>query len=381
MKVTELETYLVSVPYKHVEVSTRVQRGGVTAVIVKITCDNGLVGWGEATVGPDAATIEMAVQAARPFLLGEDPWNGGAIAREYYHTALWDHRPMSANFAFAGIDQALIDICGKQAGEPAYRLLGGAARESVDYFCYLAQGTAEDLGQQCQQGVQRGHSCFYLKVGIDTAAETEMLRAIRNTIGPERKIRIDANQAWTVGQARGILARWHDEFEIDFVEAPVPIQPLENTLDLKNQTPVRICANEGLWTVPEAYRLIKSRCAEVLCFSSYWTGSIRSFHHLCQVAHMEGQLVCKHTHGELGLAAAAGQHVMLSIPNASDGVQQTAAMMEDDILTERIPICDSASWGLIDKPGLGVEVDMEKLARYQQLYEQVGQFLPYAAGN
>jgi L-alanine-DL-glutamate epimerase-like enolase superfamily enzyme len=72
---------------------------------------------------------------------------------------------------------------------------------------------------------------------------------------------------------------------------------------------------------------------------------------------------------------------MLSIPNASDGVQQTAAMMEDDILTERIPICDSASWGLIDKPGLGVEVDMEKLARYQQLYEQVGQFLPYAAGN
>ena len=155
----------------------------------------------------------------------------------------------------------------------------------------------------------------------------------------------------------------------------------ENTLDLKNQTAVRICANEGLWTVPEAYRLIKSRCAEVLCFSSYWTGSMRSFHHLCQVAHMEGQLVCKHTHGELGLAAAAGQHVMLSIPNASDGAQQTAAMMEDDILTERIPICDGASWGLIDKPGLGVEVDQGKLEKYQQLYEQVGQFLPYAAGN
>ena len=50
MKVTELETYLVSVPYKHVEVSTRVQRGGVTAVIVKISCDNGLVGWGETSV-------------------------------------------------------------------------------------------------------------------------------------------------------------------------------------------------------------------------------------------------------------------------------------------------------------------------------------------
>jgi glucarate dehydratase len=55
--------------------------------------------------------------------------------------------------------------------------------------------------------------------------------------------------------------------------------------------------------------------------------------------------------------------------------------MEDDILTERIPICDGASWGLIEKPGLGVEVDQGKLEKYQQLYEQVGQFLPYAAGN
>ncbi|MDP7205030.1 MAG: hypothetical protein QGH11_05665, partial [Pirellulaceae bacterium] len=187
MKITELETYLVSVPYRHVEVSTRVQRGGVTAVIVKLTCDNGLVGWGETTVGPDAATIEMAVQSVRPFLLGKNPWNGGAIAREYYHTALWDHRPMSANFAFAGIDQALMDICGKQAGEPVYRLLGGAERESVDYFCYLAQGEPEDLEQQCRDAVDRGYTCYYLKVGIDAEAEGEMLAAIRRTIGPDRK--------------------------------------------------------------------------------------------------------------------------------------------------------------------------------------------------
>jgi L-alanine-DL-glutamate epimerase-like enolase superfamily enzyme len=377
MKITDLKTYLVSVPYSHTEVSSRVQRGGVTAVIVRIECDNGLVGWGESTVGPDAATIELAVQSARPFLLGASPWSGEAISSQFNHTALWDHRPMSANFAFAGIDQALWDLCGKEVGQPIYQLLGGARRSEVDYFCYLAQGSPDDLRQQCQLGVDRGHSCFYLKVGIDRAAETDMLAAIRETIGPAGKIRIDANQAWTVGEARSILADWHSRFEIDFVEAPVAIQPLENTLDLKNQTAVRICANEGLWTVPEAYRLIKSRCAEVLCFSSYWTGSLRSFHQLCQVAHLESQLVCKHTHGELGLAAAAGQHVMLSIPNASDGVQQTAAMMEDDILTDPLPIASQATWGLIEQPGLGVDVDEQKLEKYSELYREIGQFLPY----
>ena len=140
MKVAELETYLVSVPYQHTEVSTRVYRGGVTAVIVKLTSDQGLVGWGETTVGPEAASIELAVQSARPFLMGRDPWQKDSIARDYYQTGLWDHRPMTANYAYAGIDQALWDLCGKEAGQPLYRLWGGAVRDEVNYFYYLSQG-------------------------------------------------------------------------------------------------------------------------------------------------------------------------------------------------------------------------------------------------
>ena len=105
------------------------------------------------------------------------------------------------------------------------------------------------------------------------------------------------------------------------------------------------------------------------CFSSYWKPE--------ELIPLASQLVCKHTHGELGLAAAAGQHVMLSIPNASDGVQQTAAMMEDDILTDPLPIASQATWGLIEQPGLGVDVDEQKLEKYSELYREIGQFLPY----
>src|ERR1051325_7658131 len=140
MKISRLETFVVSVPYRHTEVSTRVKREGVTDVIVKLTADNGLVGWGESCSGADAASIENAVQSARPFVLGRDPWQTEAIAQDYFKTGLWDFRAMTGNFAFAGIDQALWDLCGKECGQPLYRLFGGALRDEVDYFYYLARG-------------------------------------------------------------------------------------------------------------------------------------------------------------------------------------------------------------------------------------------------
>ena len=124
-------------------------------------------------------------------------------------------------------------------------------------------------------------------------------------------------------------------------------------------------------------RIIKSRCADYLCFSSYWVGSLRRFHTLVHAAHLEGQLVCKHTHGELGLTAAAGQHLMLCAPNACDGHQQTAQLMRDDVLSARLPIADGPRWGRIEAPGLGVEVDEDKLRAAHEAYRRDGEYLPY----
>ena len=377
MKIVRLETWTLSVPYLHDEISSRVARSGVTDTIVKLTADNGLVGWGECTSGPNAASIEEAVEAFRPLLLGRDPWQSEAIARDFFKTSLWDLRAASGNFAFAGIDQALWDLCGKECGQPLYRLFGGALRDEVDYFYYLARGTPEEVTRQAVDGVSRGYTCFYLKVGLDERAETEMLAALRAAIGPERKIRVDANQAWNIPQAVRLLIRWNDDFGIDFAEAPVPIDPVENMRELRAKMPVALCANEGLSRVEDCLRVIRSRCADVLCFSSYWVGSLRNFLTLSWAAHWEGQQVCKHTHGELGIAAAAGQQVLLAIPNAIDGAQQTAAIMADDILKTPLPIAIGPKWGRIERPGLGIEIDEDKLQHYHECYVRDGQFLPY----
>lgn len=377
MKIAKFEAFPVRVPYRHVEQSSVIARGGVTDIIVKLTADNGLVGWGETTRAADAAGIASAVDAMAPLVLGRDPWDREAIQRDLYVLGLWNFQAMTGNFAYAGIDMAMWDLCGKAAGQPLYRLLGGALRETVDYFYYLHWGDVGEIEAQAKEGVGRGYTVFYLKVGVDAAAETMMLAALRRAIGPARKIRIDANMAWSVPEAARLLADWHARFDIDFVEAPVEIDPVENMLELQRRVAVSLCANEGLWRAADAYRLIKSRCCDTLCFSPYWVGSIGRFHALAWAAHLEGLQVCKHTHGELGLAAAAGQHLMLAVPNATIGHQQTAQMMDDDILVERVPIVDGARWGRIEGPGLGVTVDEAKLQRYHDAYRAEGEFPPY----
>lgn len=378
MKITGMETFIVNVPYTHDEVSSRIIRGGVTAVVVKLIADNGLVGWGESCGNiADAASIEQAVQTAKPFVIGSDPWQRQAAARDFYKRSTWDLRMPSANFAFAGIDHALWDICGKECGQPLYRLFGGALRDQVNYFYYLSRGTVDEIQRQATEGFARGYTVFYLKVGLDRRAEEEMLRALRDVIGSDCLIRIDANTAWSVNESIRILRDWDRKFGIDFCEAPVPHDLTDSMSEVRSRVPCAISANEGLVREVDVIRTIRSRCADVLCFSPYWVGSLSRFLALSYLAHHEGLQVCKHTHGELGIAAAAVHHAMLCIPNAVTGNQQTATMMSGDILTAPLPIREGPNWGPIEAPGLGIEVDEEKVAVYHEAYLRDGQFLPY----
>jgi glucarate dehydratase len=378
MKVAHLDFIPASIPYTHREVSSQVCRDGVTDVIVKAVTDDGLVGWGESCSGTNTASVLEALKGMAPFVAGRNPWESEAIRTELWHRGIWQFRKPTARFAYAGNDMALWDICGKACGQPLYNLFGGKVRDGVNYFYYLAQASREELVQQCREGVNRGFHVFYLKVGLDIEAELDMVRYVRETVGERAKIRLDANGAWKVNETVRNLA-WLDGYRIDFVEQPVAPDPVTSMQEVRARTPVAICANEGMWTAEEAYRQITQRTADVYCFSSYWVGSLSQFQRLGQVAHLEGLQVVKHTHGELGIAAAAAHHLLLTLPNLVDGNQQTAHMMLDDVLTEPLPIASAPDWGIPRGIGLCIEVDEEKVGRYHQLYGERGQFLPYDA--
>jgi glucarate dehydratase len=376
MKIAKLEFIPINISYTHREVSSQVNRDGVSDVIVKATTDDGLVGWGEACSGADLTSVEAALRAMEPFVLGRSPWSSEAIRADLWHKGIWMFRKPTASFAYAGIDMALWDICGKASNQPLYNLFGGKVRDSADYFYYLARGAAESLVAQCRDGVARGYRVFYLKVGLNIDAEYEMVRIVREAIGSERRLRLDANGAWTVNQAIRNLDRL-DEFHIDFIEQPVMPDPVAGMQEVRARTRVAVCANEGMWTTEDAYQQITRRTADVYCFSPYWVGSLAQFQRLSRVAAMEGLLVCKHTHGEFGIAAAAAHHIVLTLPNIVDGNQQTAQMMCDDVLKTPLPIARGPEWGVPEGAGLGIEVDEEKVRKYHESYRREGQIPPY----
>jgi L-alanine-DL-glutamate epimerase-like enolase superfamily enzyme len=187
---------------------------------------------------------------------------------------------------------------------------------------------------------------------------------------------LDANAAWRVNEALRNLARL-DAFHIDFIEQPVPQDPITNMQEVRNRSRVALSANEGIWTVQDAHRQMTARTADVYCFSPYFTGSLAQFQRLSWLAHYEGLQICRHTHGELGITATACHHIVLTLPNVVEGNQQTAHMMTDDIVTETIPITYGPDWGVPAGCGIGVAIDEHKLGRYHELYLERGQFTPY----
>src|SRR5262249_33480044 len=254
-------------------------------------------------------------------------------------------------------------MCGRACDEPVWRLLGGLHQQEAEptYFYYLARGPQESLAAQVADGLAAGFEVFYLKVGLDDAEDLSMVAAVRVALGAGPRLRLDANGSWSLPQAIRNL-RALEEHDIDFVEQPVRDHPIGHLAELRRRTTIAVCANEGLWSEADAYARIRARQADVYCFSPYWVGSLAGFHRLAWVAEQEGVQVCKPTHGELGIAAAAAHHVVLTLPNGVEGHQQTAHLMANDVLTEPLPIATGPSWGPIDGPGLGVVVDEDAVA-------------------
>jgi glucarate dehydratase len=376
MKLVNCETFLLNVPYNLTEVSSVVNRGGVSSIVVKLTTDTGIIGWGESCAGADIYSVDAALQAMWPFVKNRSPWDHEQIRSEVFHAGLWQLRASTGNYAWAGIDMALWDICGKSSNLPVYQLLGGKVRESVNYFYYLTHGSLEEIKEQCLDGVSKGFTVFYLKTGLDFKHEYEMVHKIREVIGPDKKIRIDSNGAWNSKDAPHFLEEL-DNFSIDFAEQPVREHPMSLMQNLRSKVKVPLAANEGLGSESDANRLIINEVADVYTFSPYWVGSLKKFQSVSYVADMMGAQVCRHTHGELGIAATAFHHVSMTIPNLVEGNQQTAAHMPGDILISKLPIVEAANWGIPDGVGLGIEIDENKFAKAQVAFQKDGPYLPY----
>jgi L-alanine-DL-glutamate epimerase-like enolase superfamily enzyme len=292
-------------------------------------------------------------QEARASLIGRDPQNIAAFHRD----CLLGTRLKS------GIELALWDICGKAAGLPVAALLGGIIRPQVEVAACMGIQSYERSREFARWYVEQGFGTLKTKAGSDMREDLEMVRGIRDAVGDKLKLRIDPNCAYSPQQALE-LCRQLEQYDLEYLEQPILAEPLADAARLRQQTSVPIALNESVTNPASVLAIIREQAAEFILPDTHIAGGILpcvEIGHLCAAAGIPAIMHCGH---DLGPKTAAMLHVAASMPAYSLANDTTYYGLEDDIITEPFQI-EQGSITVPTKPGLGIEIDPEKLQRYR----------------
>ena len=380
MKITDIKVSIVSVPFRVPE-SWRFGRvWGVTNVIVEVETDEGVVGFGEAPGNPAVKVIAEAIHTMSELLIGEDPRHITKLVRTIRARG-WHHYPYIGNTAAAALEMAFWDIAGKVRGCPLYEFFGGLERNDVPFYWYLPVPDREpaQAAEQALAGIERGFRTLYLKIGFDFVNDLAIARAIRDAVGEETALRLDANEAWKSHEALRALAAF-EELALEFCEQPIDMYDIEGLAFLRSQTHTPIGANQTAWLSHNVLDILRHRAADVIVTDPHQAGGLSAFRDvagLCEIANIP---LVKHSFGDLGITTAATLHLLGTLPEPALGHQTHLEILEHDLLSTPFSFAGGAL-AVPSGPGIGVELDREALAHYHKLYEEVGEFSGYAPLN
>jgi muconate cycloisomerase len=371
MKITSIETIPIRVPLKE-RFIIKSGRGGSHAtspfLIVKVHTDHGLVGLGEASCTPrwsgeDQFSARHFIKTYfEPLLIGQDPGDIQACSRLFM--------PVVANnpFTKAAIEMALWDLAGKAAGRPVYELLGGKLRQSVP-IKWSISGREPAIAQDIARwALAQGFSKMKVKVGISDDEDARRVKAVREVVGANFHLGVDANGGWIDSESaiRAIAHLRH--FDPAFIEQPVASGDLFGMAKVRSAIDFPLIADESVYTLADAKNLARASACDVFSIYVGKAGGIAPAMEIARFAQGAGLACTIGSNLEMGIGSAAMIHLAL----ASSGItaEQYACdiigplFYEDDVLVEPLPIGNGQA-GPIEKPGLGVELDEEKLNRYR----------------
>ena len=244
MKITQVKLGRISTPLR-VPFKTALRTvSSVEDVIVELHTDTGAVGYGEApptgviTGDTTGAIIGAIRDHIAPAILGRD------LDEFEDLTAAVQKALVHNTSAKAAVDMALWDLLGQKYSAPVYRMLGGA-RSNIVTDITISVNPPEEMARDARTAIQRGYDCLKVKVGIDPELDVARLAAVREAVGKDVKLRIDANQAWNAKQAVRILDQMQEKgLDIEFVEQPVPAADLEGMQYVTRHADVPVLADE-----------------------------------------------------------------------------------------------------------------------------------------
>jgi L-Ala-D/L-Glu epimerase len=359
VRITKVETIAVRTPMREPLVWPGGTRHSASGLLVQIHTDEGLVGLGEAP-GPTLPTIQTIIDAElTQFLVGQDPlrveW---LVHRMEEFTRNWSR---IGAYAISGIEIALLDLKGKALGVPVTELLGGFCRDRVAVVGYLFIDSPEANAKKAGAFVDAGYTELKLKVGRDFEQDHDTLAAIRDRVGGDVKIRIDANMIWSVPAA----IKWIkglERFDLQYVEQPVPDFDVQGLAQVRRSVAVPIAADEACTDLRSVLELIKADACDVLVVYPSEAGGLRRAHQIGSLADAAGKWCVIGSWAELGVATAGNVHVVASSSNYPFASDTHYPLQESDVLVEPFQMTD----GLVEVPrsaGLGLELDQEAVQR------------------
>ena len=331
------------------------------AVVVKVTTEHGLVGWGESHHGRAHSSIaHFVTHALRPMVLGMDASDVNGVWQRIYSRQLASHGiGAGCAIAMSGIDMALWDIRGKAAGWPLYKLLGGASKRIPAYAGGVALGWQEPaaLVDEAAAHVQAGYKAVKLRLGDTVERDVARVAAVRKAFGESIEILTDVNAAYTLADARRAIPQL-DALNVGWLEEPFPAHDYRSYELARAYGRVPFAAGENHYTRFEFNRLVDDRVVSILQPDLSKTGGITETMRIAALASAHKLPV--HPHSSMtGINMAATLHVLAAIEGNGyfEADVSRGNLFRDELVATPFVIGDDGCVRPSEAPGIGVEVD------------------------
>jgi L-alanine-DL-glutamate epimerase-like enolase superfamily enzyme len=361
---------------------------GRAALLVEVTCDDGRVGTGESAIyGGSASAIEALIHdVLAPRVLGADPTRPELL----WQRMLWPSHQLGTGgalpMALSGIDIAVWDLLGQLAGLPLSRLLGGHQDQVRAYASggfYVDGKDAAALAEEFKACVARGYRHGKLKVGrtpdtpmnplahmvepdfatVSLAEDLARVRAVREAVGDDFHLMVDANNAWDLSSALA-AGREYDRLGVHWFEEPVATDDRAGSARLAAALDVPVAGYETETQLSGFRDLIGAGAVDIVQPDVIWAGGITGCRRIAALAYAAGLRCVPHVYST-AVSIAANLHFMASLPNCYLlEFDQNPNALRTELLTEPIEPDADAVVTVPDRPGLGIRLDRTTLGRY-----------------
>jgi galactonate dehydratase len=386
VKITDVRPWIVTGP--PTEAATGPAGHLQQYLFVQVDTDEGLTGWGEITTYPGLVAnraVAAMLREVRPVLIDEDPSRIEAIWHKLFRLFTYMGTRGATTAMISGIDIALWDIRGKALGLPIYDLLGGPVRDAVPLYVHFApdvtpEGMAANAKEQVDLGAKAIKTDPFLAAGrlvgldhvnyldgqIDPATEqlgVDMIAAIRETVGPQIEILIDAHAIYNVPTAVRLANRLA-EYKIGWFEEPVPPESYHALRQVREQIPVPVCVGERLHTRFDFVPIFEQRLADYVMPDVTWTGGISELKKIATMA--EAYYIPVTPHDASGpINIMAGAHLSMTIPNFYKLEARRAQFGFYNAFLEEPLVVTDGVLQVSRRPGLGLGMNLDYLRAHE----------------